>query len=61
MPNNNSYEYYGGGGYGQQQQQPQQGEQDQVNDLSSNALLLKELLENQKNASPTNIHKFLRL
>jgi hypothetical protein len=58
----NNYDYYGYGQQQPQQQQPQQQQQeDQINDLSTNALLLKEVLENQKNASPTNIQKFLRL
>jgi hypothetical protein len=33
----------------------------QQNDLSTNAQLLKEILENQKNATPTNITKTLRM
>jgi hypothetical protein len=63
MRNNSGGDYYGGG-YGQQPQQPQQQqpqEEDQINDLSTNAQLLKEVLENQKNASPTNIQKTLRM
>jgi hypothetical protein len=60
MPNNNNpFDYYGYGEQREQQQSPQQ--EDPINDLSTNALLLKEVLENQKNANPTNIHKFLRL
>jgi hypothetical protein len=60
---NNPYDYYGYGQQSQQeqQQQPQQQEEDVINDLSTNAQLLKEVLQNQKNASPTNIQKTLRL
>jgi hypothetical protein len=36
-------------------------EEEQRTDLSTNAELLKEILENQKNATPTNIEKCLRL
>jgi hypothetical protein len=52
--NNSPFDYYG------QQQQPQQ-QEEPVNDLSTNAQLLKEILENQKNATPTNISKTLRM
>jgi hypothetical protein len=55
--NNSPFDYYG------QQQPPQQQQQEgePVNDLSINAQLLKEILENQKNATPTNIAKTLRM
>jgi hypothetical protein len=62
MMRNNNSDYYG---YGQQPpqqyQQAQQQEEDRPIDLSTNAQLLKEVLENQRNANPTNIQKFLRL
>jgi hypothetical protein len=52
------YYYQQGGGYGTRDQG---GEEEQTNDLSTNAQLLKEVLENQKSASPTNIAKTLKL
>jgi hypothetical protein len=52
---NNNYQQQG------YYQQGQQQEEEEAPDLSTNAQLLKEILENQKNATPTNIQKALRL